>query len=66
MTNKVNPYIEISGRKIGIDYAPLIIVEVGINHEGSLSKAIQLVDAAKEAGAELVKFQTHITEKEMI
>lgn len=66
MTDKVNPFIEISERKVGIDYPPLIIVEVGINHEGNKSKAIQLVDAAIEAGAELVKFQTHITEKEMV
>lgn len=57
--------IEIAGRKIGDDYPPLVIVEVGINHEGSFEKAIQCVDAAIESGAELVKFQTHITEKEM-
>lgn len=41
-------------------------MEVGINHEGNLNKALELVDAAAEAGAELVKFQTHITEEEMI
>lgn len=56
----------IDQRKIGEDYPPLILVEVGINHEGSLKKALQLVDAATEAGAEVVKFQCHITEKEMV
>jgi sialic acid synthase SpsE len=56
----------IAGRNIGPDYPPLVIAEVGINHEGNLSKAIQLVDAAAVAGAELVKFQCHITEKEMV
>ncbi|MBI4375876.1 MAG: N-acetylneuraminate synthase family protein [Elusimicrobia bacterium] len=56
----------IAGRAIGPDHPPLVIAEVGINHEGSLDKAIQLVDAAKDAGAEVVKFQCHITEKEMI
>jgi sialic acid synthase SpsE len=57
---------EIAGRKIGADYTPLVIVEVGINHEGSLDKALQLVDAAVESGAEVVKFQCHITEMEMV
>ena len=59
-------YIEIAGRKIGSEYKPYVIVEVGINHEGSIEKAFQLVDAAVAAGAEVVKFQCHITEKEMI
>jgi N-acetylneuraminate synthase len=45
---------------------PLVIVEVGINHEGSLEKALQLADAAIDAGAELVKYQCHITDKEMV
>ena len=53
-------------RIIGDDHLPLIIAEVGINHEGELSKALQLVDAAVAAGAECVKFQCHITGSEMI
>jgi sialic acid synthase SpsE len=57
---------EIGGRKIGKDQPPLVIAEVGINHEGEIDKALQLVDAAVAAGAEVVKFQTHITEKEMV
>ncbi len=57
---------EIEGRKIGPDYAPYVIAEVGINHEGEFDKAIELVDAAVQSGAEVVKFQCHITEKEMI
>src|SRR4051812_41600173 len=55
----------IESRPVGPDHPPLVIVEVGINHEGSLEKALQLVDAAAAAGAELVKFQCHITDKEM-
>ena len=57
---------DIRGRKIGTEYPPLVLVEVGINHEGELAKALQCVDAAAEAGAEIVKFQCHITEKEML
>ena len=58
--------IEIAGRKIGDGHPPFIIAEVGINHEGSFDKAVQMVDAAVEAGADCVKFQCHITEAEMI
>jgi len=61
----MNPYIEISGRKIGLDYPPLVIAEIGINHEGSLKTAMEMVDAAKRAGVEVVKHQTHIVEDEM-
>lgn len=56
----------IAGRPIGPNHPPLVIAEVGINHEGEVGKAIQLVDAAADAGAEVVKFQCHITDKEMI
>lgn len=61
----MNPYIEISGRKIGADYPPLVIAEIGINHEGSLVIAKEMVDAAHRAGVEVVKHQTHIVEDEM-
>lgn len=61
----MNPYIEIAGRKIGTDYPPLVIAEIGINHEGSLEVAKEIVDAAKRAGVEVVKHQTHIVSDEM-
>jgi sialic acid synthase SpsE len=60
-----NPVFEISGRKIGLDYAPLVIAEIGINHEGSLKTAFEMVDAAIEGGAEIIKHQTHVVEDEM-
>lgn len=61
----MNPYIEIAGRKIGLDYPPLVIAEIGINHEGSLQVAKEMVDAAHRVGVEVVKHQTHIVEDEM-
>ena len=57
--------IVIENRHIGEEYPPLIIVEMGINHEGSLETAFEMVDAAWKAGAEMVKHQTHIVEDEM-
>lgn len=61
----MNNYIEIAGRKIGNNYPPLVIAEIGINHEGSLKVAKEMVDAAKRAGVEMIKHQTHIVEDEM-
>lgn len=61
----MNNFIEIQGRKIGRDYPPFVIAEIGINHEGSLKVAKEMVDAAYRAGAECVKHQTHIVDDEM-
>lgn len=60
-----HPSFSIKSRKIGYDYPPLVIAEIGINHEGSLQVAKEMVDAAHRAGAEMVKHQTHIVEDEM-
>ncbi|HOY24536.1 MAG TPA: N-acetylneuraminate synthase family protein [Cellvibrio sp.] len=57
--------IDIGGRLVGPDYPPLVIAEIGINHNGSLSIAKEMVDAAVSAGAEVIKHQTHIVEDEM-
>jgi sialic acid synthase SpsE len=57
--------IVIENRKIGLDYPPLVIVEIGINHEGSLKTAFEMVDAAWKSGAEVIKHQTHVVEDEM-
>ena len=50
--------IEISGRKIGLDYKPFIIAEMSGNHNNDLKRAIALVDAAAEAGVDALKIQT--------
>lgn len=51
---------------IGPKHPVFVIAEAGINHNGSFSIAKKLVKMAKNAGANCIKFQTHITEKEMI
>ncbi|HEY4600592.1 MAG TPA: N-acetylneuraminate synthase family protein [Cerasibacillus sp.] len=60
-----NPFIQIGKRKIGLDYEPVVIAEIGINHEGNLETAKAMVDAAHKAGAEIIKHQTHIIDDEM-
>jgi N-acetylneuraminate synthase len=55
----------IANRDIGEKYPPVVIAEIGINHEGSIDAAIALADAAIDSGAEIVKHQTHVVEDEM-
>ena len=57
---------QLGGRSIGDAHPPLVIAEIGINHEGSIDKAIQMVDDAAGAGCECAKFQSHVIEDEMI
>ena len=58
--------MRIGGREVGEGHPPFVIAEVGINHNGDVNLARQMVHAAKEAGAHCIKFQTHLTSKEMI
>lgn len=58
--------IRIASREVGLDFPPLIIPEIGINHEGDINKAMKMIDDAHNAGAEIVKFQSHVIEDEMI
>ena len=48
---------EIAGRMIGADQPAYIIAEIGINHNGSVERAKELIDRSVEAGADCVKFQ---------
>jgi sialic acid synthase SpsE len=59
------PEIQIAGRKVGPAYPPLVVAEIGINHEGNLNTAFEMVDAAQRAGVEVVKHQTHVVSDEM-
>jgi len=62
----MNDHIKIAGRFIGRDYKPLVIAEIGINHEGNYDKAVMMVEDAYNAGCECVKIQSHIPDEEMI
>lgn len=57
---------KIGNRMIGMEHPPLVIAEIGINHEGSYEKAIRMIDDAHAAGCECVKFQSHVVDDEMI
>jgi len=59
------PQITLAGRPIGPDFPPLVIAEVGINHEGDFAKAERMVRDAHAVGCECVKFQCHVVEDEM-
>jgi N,N'-diacetyllegionaminate synthase len=57
------PEIKIKDRKIGNNHLPFIIAETGINHNGNLERAFQMITVAKESGADAVKFQTFKAEE---
>jgi N-acetylneuraminate synthase len=56
--------VNIGGKELGPRV--FVIAEIGNNHDGSVRQAERLIEAAAEAGADAVKFQTHITEAEML
>lgn len=51
--------IEIGGRPIGSGRAPYIIAELSANHNGSLERAIETIDAAQRCGVDAIKLQTY-------
>ncbi|PYR41838.1 MAG: hypothetical protein DMF93_07485 [Acidobacteria bacterium] len=59
-------HITIGERTIGPGQPCFVIAEAGINHNGDVRIASDLVHAAAEAGADAIKFQTHLPEHEML
>ena len=56
-------HIQIGERIIGPGNGTLIIAEAGVNHNGDLQRAFDLIDLAKQCGADCVKFQTFKAEE---
>ena len=50
--------IKLDGHLIGHDCQPFIIAEAGINHNGEIANALKMIDVAKTAGVDAIKFQT--------
>ena len=55
--------VMIDGKTVGKGYPPFIIAEAGINHNGKVETAFEMIKVAKNAGADAIKFQTFKTEE---
>jgi len=55
--------VRIGDRLIGPGYPTYVVAEAGVNHKGSLEAAKRMIDEAKRAGADAIKFQTYKAEK---
>lgn len=54
-----SPQVEIAGRRIGADCEPFVICELSGNHNGSLDRALSMIDAAADTGCDAIKIQTY-------
>lgn len=57
--------LSVGAHRVGPDERPLVIAELGINHDGDLDRMHRMIDDAADAGVECVKFQSHVVEDEM-
>lgn len=55
----MNTEIRIAGRAIGPDHPPYVICELSANHNGSLEKALEMIECGKKVGADAIKIQTY-------
>ena len=58
-TAVLNTTVSLNGRLIGEGHRPMIIAEAGLNHNGNLELARQLIDQAADTGCDAIKFQTY-------
>lgn len=52
-------FIDLGGRRVGIGYPPLLVAEMSGNHNQSLPRALEIVEAAARSGAHALKIQTY-------
>ena len=52
----------IAGRPVGLDHPPFIVAELSANHGGDFQRALKIIAAAAEAGADAIKFQAYTAE----
>ncbi|MDP2696289.1 MAG: N-acetylneuraminate synthase family protein [bacterium] len=59
------PELKIGKVKIGAGDPVVIVCEIGVDHMGDMAKAKRMIDAAKDCGADVAKFQIHLPDVEM-